>query len=117
MPTSHRPNPAERMWSSANAWVSARCEAALAGLVWTWFSSRISRRSLAISSIADEIVEQRLVEGVEVVFPPGVEPGTEEAPTDYPRVVWKESFGVFDLLWLAFALGTAFEIGVDEPST
>ena len=93
------------------------CISAAAILVWTWFSSRISRRSLAISSIADEIVEQRLGEGVEVVFPPGVEPGTEEAPTDYPRVVWKESFGVFDLLWLAFALGTAFEIGVDEPST
>ena len=29
MPTSHRPNPAERWLSSANAWVSARCEAAL----------------------------------------------------------------------------------------
>ena len=30
MPTSHQPNAAERWLSSANAWVSARCEAALA---------------------------------------------------------------------------------------
>ena len=33
MPTSHRPNPAERWLSSANARVSARCEAALASLL------------------------------------------------------------------------------------